>query len=387
MATLTLDEARRGWCTRQRLGADDSLDTVPGGWSRSLGGVDPYLAMRARVAGLTRGDVDAGLGDDRLWVVPGVRGCIWLVPAADVPLALQVSESQAKRTLVRNLEKLGSSEAELRTLGERVVEHLANGPLTPDALRKALGALVVSYGDAGKKLGVTTNLPSALRLLEWDGAIRRRHVGGRLDSERYAWEIPDVSPLSLGERPGDDQAQVQALVERFFSWAAPATLEEFVGWSKVAKGRSKKAIAALGLPEHELDGATVYGEPLDDAKEGLSFLPAQDNLLSLRSSPALLAAPEHHDLELIGMGKGTVPLEKARWMFHRVMVLDGRLVGFWEWDRDRQDIVGVELEPVGAELEALSAFIREQLDGEARANGIDGPKSQKKRVDWVEAAR
>lgn len=387
MAQLTLPEARRSWSARQQLGADVDLKTVPGGWSRALGGVDPYLAMRARVPGLARETFDQALAADEIWVVPGVRGCIWLVPAQDVPLALVVSESQARRRLLRDMEKLSYPEAQLRDLGERIVEALAEGAMKTDALRSALGAQIFSFGDAGKKIGQSTNLPPALRLLEWDGAIRRRHSTGRINCQDYIWEIPEVSPLSLGELPSDDQAQVDALAQRFFEWAAPATLEEFVGWSKVAKGKAKKAIAALGLPEHSLAGSTVYGDVVDSGDDGLHFIPSQDNLLSLRSSPSLLAGAEHHEMELIGMGKGMVPLAKARWMFHRVMTRQGRLVGFWEWDRDARDIVSFELEEVGADLADLAAFIRDDLDGEAKANSIDGAKSQRKRVDWVEAAR
>ena len=275
----------------------------------------------------------------------------------------------------------------VRRLGERVLEVLSEGPRSPGQLRAALPGEVLSFGEAGKKLGVTTNLPPALRLLEWDGAIRRRHATGRVDSERYTWEIPDVSPLSLGERPSGEQARIEALARRFFEWAAPATLEEFTGWSKVAKGKANKAIAGLGLAQHELEGETVYGDLAESIDDGLHFLPAQDNLLSLRASPALLVQPEHHDLELIGLGRGLTPLSKARWIFHRVIARAGRIVGFWEWDRDLGDVVLVEIEDVGASPGDLAAFIRDDLDGEARASGVDGVKSQKKRVDWVRTRR
>ena len=230
-------------------------------------------------------------------------------------------------------------------------------------------------------------MPPALRLLEWDGAIRRRHTTGRVDCNGYTWEIPDTSPLSLGEIPGDDQAQVTALAARFFEWAAPATLTEFVNWAKVAKGKAKKAIAALGLEENELCGEVVYGSLQSTDDDALHFVPGQDNLLSLRAHPGRLAGDEHQEMQVFAMGPGLVPLTQARWMFHRVIAQRGRIVGFWEWDRDAQDTVQVEIEDVGASLQGLAAFIRDDLGGEAKGNAIDGPSRQKKRVDWVNALR
>ncbi|MCP4920941.1 MAG: hypothetical protein GY913_28945 [Proteobacteria bacterium] len=77
---MNLSDARRAWAARQRLASDSSLTDVPGGWSRALGGVEPHLTMRARVDGYQPGDTYAAMADDELWVVPGVRGCIWMVP-------------------------------------------------------------------------------------------------------------------------------------------------------------------------------------------------------------------------------------------------------------------------------------------------------------------
>ncbi len=89
--TLSLTEARRIWSHRQRLGQGADPTEAPGGWLRSLGGVDPCLALFARNPEIVRQTVDGPLDAAKLWVVPGVRGCIWLVPEADRALALRVS--------------------------------------------------------------------------------------------------------------------------------------------------------------------------------------------------------------------------------------------------------------------------------------------------------
>jgi len=49
---------------------------------------------------------------------------------------------------------------------------------------------VRSLGEKGKKLGLSSTLPPALRTLEFEGRIERTLEGGRLDSERYLWRLP-----------------------------------------------------------------------------------------------------------------------------------------------------------------------------------------------------
>ena len=378
---MNLADARLSWSARAQLAADASLTSVPGGWSRAIGGVDPHLAMRARVGGYTPGDTYAAMDADQLWVVPGVRGCIWVVPREDVSLALRTSDQQARRRTIRDIEKLGQDSAALEALGDLACGVLEGGPQSTDGLRTALGDAVTSFGAAGKKLGVTTNLPPALRLLEWAGRIRRRQAGRNLDNT-YLWCLADEDPLGLGVSPTDPLEQAIELARRFFAWASPATLEEFVTWYGGTKTNAKKAVAALGLTAVDVDGRECFVDgDVGPPAAGPHFVPAQDNLLSLRSSMALLADPELHDLDLVAM-RGTVKLRDARWMFHRVVMDQGRIVGLWEWDRDAQDVVCAGFYG-DVDTSGLASFVRDELGGEAKGNAIDGPKSQKKRVDAV----
>src|SRR5262249_52425727 len=92
---IALARARAHWHARAGLarpppGPPDDVVARPG-WLRTLGGVDVYLAARARVPGLPRGALDALVADSRLRVIPAVRGCVYLVPADHVPLALAVA--------------------------------------------------------------------------------------------------------------------------------------------------------------------------------------------------------------------------------------------------------------------------------------------------------
>ncbi|MCP4920940.1 MAG: winged helix DNA-binding domain-containing protein [Proteobacteria bacterium] len=288
---------------------------------------------------------------------------------------------------MRDIEKLGQSESVLHTLGDLICQALADGGKTTDALRAALSEdTTTSFGAAGKKLGVTTNLPPALRLLEWGGRIRRRQAHANLDNV-YAWCLTREDPLALGVSPTDPVEQAMELARRFFAWASPASLSEFVAWYGGTKTNAKKAVAALGLTEVEVDGRACLADGMDpgSSADGLHFIPAQDNLLSLRESMALLTHPDHHQLQLLAMGSRTVELSKARWMHQRVVLEHGEVVGFWAWDRDAQDLVVAGLHRQLDAPAGLADFIRGPLGGEAKSNAIDGQKNQKQRVDAVRA--
>ncbi len=390
--TLSLTAARRAWFDAQLAPAP--LLEVPGGWTRALGGVDPYLALRARIPDLRRADVDAATSEGALWVVPGVRNCIWLVPRAEVPLALAVSRAQSERRVTREYDKLGVTRAELDDLCEAVLAVLSAEPLDPNGLRDALPeGTWRSLGDAGKKIGHTTTLPMALRELEWQGRLRRHLVGGRLDTQRYAWRLLD-SPLQL-DAPTDPAEQAVLLARRFFRWAGPETLDAFVGWATIGKRHARAAMAAIELVPVAIEGRDAeywclpeqlasLGEPTDDR---LAFLPAQDNLLALRTHIADLAAPAHHRFELEAIGGRRVPLSNAKWMNQRALIRGGEWVGLWEWDEASSTIVlgAFDRLPPGAQTAAaeVADFIRTELEGVARANSIDGVKARSRRVSSV----
>src|SRR5579872_1924150 len=83
---------RAWWSHRQ--GLDGSLTGKSAaevlartGWARSIGGAAPYLTLFAR-AGLRRAEVDAALEKIEIHELPSTRGCTYVVPASDFPLAL-----------------------------------------------------------------------------------------------------------------------------------------------------------------------------------------------------------------------------------------------------------------------------------------------------------
>lgn len=234
------------------------------GWLRSLGGVEAYVALHARVEGLTRADVDAGLASGAIRLMPAVRGCIYVVPGDLAGTLLALARHLSRRRVENELEKLGSSLAELREVGAVVLEVLRDGPLATDTIRKKSPPGVVrGFGEIGKKLGVSSNLPGALRELELDGRVERVLEKGGLDSERYLWRRRDAAQGPVGDDP---VAWITEVARSFWRHAGFADRADFAEWAGVSQKDAKAALAALALVPVTVEG---YGKDVYALPEAL----------------------------------------------------------------------------------------------------------------------
>ncbi|HNN98248.1 MAG TPA: crosslink repair DNA glycosylase YcaQ family protein [Pseudomonadota bacterium] len=352
--SLSLAAARVRWARRQGLIEsspslrDPTQVVLSTGWLRTLGGVDVYLALRARLPSLRAADLDAAVSAGELCVTPAVRGCMYLVPRQHRPLCLRLAEVEWRRGADRDLKKTGVEWREVEALGEAVHAALAGGPLSPEGLRKALpeGA-VRSLGEVGKKVGLSSPLPVALRWLEFAGRIERSLAGGRLDSERYLWRRVS-RPLPDAAVPDSEADRHIALARIFFAHHAPASDRELADWSGLTLGQVRAAIAALpelvpvtipghaelayALPDDLRAALPDHPVPVGAESSALHFLPFADNLLVIHGGLAALCDPAEHDRQvpLWGGRKGSERLGDARHASLRAIVVGGQLVGFWE---------------------------------------------------------
>jgi hypothetical protein len=397
--TLPLAHARARWLHRQGLAAPRSGPPAAligkSGWPRTLGGIDVYLATRARIAGLRRADLDAAVQSGALNVTPAVRGCIYVVPRPELPLVLRIAEEMWRPRTERELDKAGSSWKEVETLAAAIEKTLARGPMTPDALRKALppGA-VRSLGEAGKKIGLSSPLPVALRQLEFAGRVTRRLEGGRLDSERYLWQLPERNPLAGANLPKDAAARFVALAHIFFEHAAPATAKEFAEWSGLPLREAQKAVAALELVpvriEGHADAAWAFAEdlPPPDTSSAISMLPCEDNYLTLHGGPAALVDPVHRVKAALRWGaSGKAPLGEARHISLRAILKGAELIGFWEFDPDAQKVVTatfavVDKRALKQQVDELAGFLRDEL-GHGKSFSLDTDQKVRERAALV----
>lgn len=395
--SLTLAQARALWWHKQALAgtARQPLAALIGGtgWLRTLGGADAYLAARARRPGMTRADLDAVVAAGELCVRPAVRGCIYLVPASAVPDLLALNAEDWRRQTEKDLARIGKTIEVVEDLAPGVLAALT-APMTTDAIRKALAGAVPSFGDAGKKVGLSSPLPLALRLLELAGKIERTLDGGRLDTERYLWRR---TARKLAAPARDPQARVASVVDAFLGFAGPATLAQLSAWSGHPQRDLKTAIARLDAAEVEVEGiGAAYLRRADLAARpppprGTALLALEDNYLN-NHGVAAVTDPRHHTFEVDlwgGTGK-PAPLGKANHMLSRSIVVDGLIAGFWEVDPRSAGAAWHTFEPAPAPLakaldELTAATARFLLDelGHARVFTLDTMDDVQTRADRI----
>lgn len=388
-------------------------DAGPGGveavvrdhsWARALGGADPYFALLARHASLDRDAVADALRRGTIRVSPAVRGCMYVLAGSQADLALSLAFHQSDKRNRRDLEKAGGTTKQIDKTAKAVLKALADGPRTTAELRKGpAGKSVTKFGDKGKKVGLSSSLPVALRQLEFDGAIERTPIDARLDTETYQWQLRERPFERL---PAEDANR--AIAALFFAHHGPASFEHFVAWSGLTKGAGKRAIAELELREVQVQGdgededdgegeaMLATDEALDAAHgkgkpKGEAVLGLQDPYLVVRGGPSSVCPPEHLDVEIPRWGpmRGG-PIRGTKHPHLRAVLVAGELVGFWEVNAsmDAQHVAWLTKpskaaeKRVEAKVAALREFMAESL-GHAKTFSIDSDKKIDERFDLV----
>lgn len=399
-ATLTLAQARAAWATFGGLG-DPSDDPSVGaaGWLRTLGGVDAYLGLRARATGVTKAAIDAAHDRGDLKITPAVRGCIYLCPRRDAGNALRFSGDLVARRTARDREKAGIDPAELPPLADAVVALLTEaGPLSTDKVRRSLPeGSIRSLGAPGKKVGISSTLPPALRDAEMDGRIERVTAGGVLDTERYLWRIPAGRPAVLDALPTPEERR-QAVLTRVLRAGGPTTLSELAEYTGAGKRDLAAALAALGAITVQIEGRTdeawLLPDDLEratrsDVGDRLSLLAFEDLFTVLHGGPPAVTDPEHHGILIRAWGRGRPStIGESKHLASRSIVRGGTLIGVWEFDAARQtaqwapfgDEPASERKRITAAVEETGAWLFANL-GHGRTFNMDGDDKVQRRAD------
>jgi hypothetical protein len=387
---------RAWWAHRQGLvepmeGNTPTETLERSGWSRSIGGVNPYLGIFAR-CGATRLQVDQALADRALLELPSARGCTYVLPQADFQLGLVVGE-QFRETEMKTARKLGVTDDEIERLCQAVLLALESEDKDPAALKVSVGDAARSLGEEGKKKGVTTTLPVALSRLQAKGEILRKPLNGRLDSQRYAYTLWRNGPAQMAALDLEE-AQLQ-VAKRFFSWIGPATAAQFATLLAISLRSAKAILDKVPLVPVQLDSdEMILASDLDAFR---SFAPPTepvvrlvgliDNLFHLRREmPSHLADEDLSRCQ--ASEKGLVPLGQAQELSNNAITDRGRIIGLWEYDHDRAEIVWCSfVAPFHAmrqEVTKTEAFIRDQL-GDARTFSLDSPQSRRPKIEALRA--
>ena len=383
-----MDESKlRAWWSH-RQGLDGSLEGATpaqvlerAGWSRSVGGVGPYLTLFAR-AGTSRDAADAAVASLEIHELPTARGCTYVVPASDFALGLTVGREMGNGDMKQAM-KLGVTEAEIEKLCAAVVKALAKGAMDPDEIRQATGHASRSLGEEGKKKGISTTLPLALGRLQTRGDVRRVPVNGRLDQQRYKYVLWKPNPL--GKSKGDVQDAYRELARRFFRWVGPATLGEF-GWFA---GLGVKATKEVGEPlkltavepgnDRLLlpDAVAEWKAFKTPAKARYTLVSSLDPISANRRDVKGLLDPADYGTKF-PTEKSTAPGSSLIDLPCHAIIDRGRIVGLWEFDPEAGEIVHaafVKDKALTAAVKATETYVRDQL-GDARSFSLDSPKSR-----------
>ena len=387
------DSRLRAWWSH-RQGLDGSLrGKSPAqileqcGWSRSVGGVGPYLTLFSRGA-TSREAADKAASKLEIHELPTARGCTYVVPSSDFALGLTVGRNFSGD--MKTALKLGVTEKEVDELCDAVVKALEKGPLDPDGIREATGKASRSLGEEGKKRGLTTTLPLALGRLQTEGRIRRVPVNGRFDQQRYRYV--NWTPNPLASYPESLGAALTELARRFFRWVGPATLGEFQWFSGQGVKATKQAVEPLGLVPAEPGSDRLL--PSDDAAAFASFEVPSTPQYSLVSGLDPITANRREIQSLIDdkdrermvmVDAASKPLGGLADLPSHAILDRGQVIGLWEFDVDAGAIVWAtfarrEDRNLVAAVEATEAFVRDQL-GDARSFSLDSPKSRVARLE------
>lgn len=298
-------------------------------------GQDPRgfrLAVRARTEGLSAGDVERALGEERSLVVTWLnRGTLHLVSSEDYPLLQALTTPPLLTSSTRRLRQEGVSEAPAERAVKTIEKALAEeGPLTRIQLRERLDSA-----------GLRTEGQALIHLF-FLAALRGVVVRGPMVGKQQAYVL--VRDWLGESRPVDRDRALAELARRYLVGHQPASDRDLARWA---------------------------GLPLRDARAGLAAIAAEleedGDLLRLakRPSPAELPPPRllgAFDPVLLGwasredvLGPHT-NLVTRNGIFHPFAMVKGRAVAKWGWPGGK-----LKLEP----LQPLPRTVTKALEADA----------------------
>jgi hypothetical protein len=281
-----------------------------------------YVSLQARLPGFTKGVLDDALYSRRSLVrFRGMRGALYLIRRDLLPVVWGATNRAVVRYARRFAEDHGLSPEAYEAACPRVLEALAEGPLTSRELRVRMDARPRSAD-----LGAVLTLMSAECLI-----LRDQPPGGWLDRQTvwttFSAALPDVRLDTLDEL--DARARLLVAYVRAFG---PATSRDAAWWTGISPDHVRRTVGRL---EDELVEVAITGS------EEVYLMHAADvdelERATLLSNPAVSLLPALDPL-LMGYANRARLLEDAARPFvfdaggnaTSTVIADGRVVGVWE---------------------------------------------------------
>jgi hypothetical protein len=324
----------------------------------ALHATDPasvFLSARARVESCKVADVERALYEERTLVrLLAMRRTLFVVPVEIVPVVLAAASkavaARERRKTVQLLEQAGISTSADRWLKRAEKATLAALDARGEAVASELSADVpalrerIHYGAGKKWEGYFTVGTRTLTVLSAEGRIVRARPRGSWISNQYRW-----TPMARW-LPGDVEelptANAQAELARFWLAAfGPATVGDLKWWTGWTVADTKRALAAVGAVEVELDGGATGLvlpddlEPVAEPEPWVALLPALD--------PTVMGWTEREWY----LGEHRAAVFDTAGNAGPTVWCNGRIVGAWAI-RDDGEVVHRIFDDVGGEATA-----------------------------------
>jgi hypothetical protein len=355
MRRIGVEERRARLGLRHHLAAETRTDVVEAARDLvGLHGTDPatvHLAARARMRDPQVAAVEQALYEDRTLVrILGMRRTMFVEPVELMPVVQAACTDaiavQQRRLLLTMLDGAGLTTdpagwvEEVEKVALRALEargEATAGELAKDDPRLAQQIVVAEGKPYEGRQSVVTRI---LLLLAAEGRIVRGRPRGSWVSGQYRWSVVDAW-LPDGVAAWSLQDAQTELVRRWLRGFGPATMADVKWWTGLPMGQVRKAVAATGAVEVDLDGVPglVLPDDLDPVpapEPWAALLPALDPTTMGWAGRDFYLGP--HRPVLFDRNGNAGP---AIWW-------DGRVVGGWA-QRTTGEVVLRLLEDVGAD--------------------------------------
>lgn len=366
--TRRIDVAQR----RARLAARHHLSTPADSVEQvadslvALHATDPATVhLSAAVRLRAPGTAERALYEDRTVLrMLGMRRTMFVVPAALAPVvqaacAGDIARKQRK-LLIQHLataeldEDLDGwlAEVEEGAYAALAARGSAHAQQVADGEPRLRTEIVLARGKPYESRGYITN--RVLFLLAAQGRIVRGRPRGSWLSTQYAWTTAD-SWLHNGIPVLDPDAARAELARRWLHAFGPAHVDDLKWWTGWTAGQTKKALAAIGPAEVDLDGTPGIALP-DDLEPVPAAEPAAALLPALDPTPMGWARRDWY------LGAHEAALFDRTGNIGPTVWWAGRIVGSWA-QRPDGEIAHRLLEDVGADATAAVEQAAQRLRG------------------------
>ncbi|PYR84550.1 MAG: hypothetical protein DMG19_16550 [Acidobacteria bacterium] len=373
------------------FGSKNIVDLIKStGWIYSPGCSTPYLSLWARMSPFKAEDLNRLVFDDhKLLQLETLRGCTMLVPRDQANIALRIRTRTFTELSKQARQQMPITDAEMEKLKGAILKSLHSGPKTSEQLQQMLPPdSIRDFGADLKRIGLTNSLSLGINLLKEEGKVLKQQSKRRLDIMDYSFVLtssilPEADPFSL--RLEEACAQ---LANQYFKAEAPARAKDFAWWAGInvtdairGGGEIKPKLVPVSVEgsadefligESELDDFFAF-EPQDFV---INFIPYRDTYLKgQREILNRFISSEHAD-KPFSRWKGKLINDPLA-----TIIVNGCVVGVWEWNEDGDDIDLLLFDSIPKSAERaihkraseLAGLIRSNL-GEVRLQGVDyGP--------------